>query len=751
MKTLTLNLILILFVSLCYGQYSQTTTADFNGNTNFNISTINDELKLTPDLGTGADGDLYIAPGGTAKTDGTKTYVINNNPSGQNSIQVYSASGFSIGDEVLIITLQDVNTDLNTNLAGQYEFRRIITILPTALILDLNLTNTYNSGTGMKHQVIRVPNYHNVSLDYGANLTCDGWNGSIGGILCFRAKGTINIAALANISAIGKGFPGGSSITAEGVGYQGECLLGPGTPSGNYLLNSGGGGGFLWSPILGNAAAGGGGGSYGSTGTKGSNGTNGYPGYYAYGGDSGIIVGNQFLSKIYYGGAGGGGSQNYTNSGSSGKGGEGGGIIYISCDSIFISGKINCSGGDGAIANNNNGAGAGGAGAGGSIYIISQKNVNCGNNFVVSIGGMGGHVGINGGNGGNGRIRIDAPVLTGTTLPPVGYNGVSFALIGTSITQPLIKTNTQCWGTLTYTKNTSAPGTSIKVDVLNNSGSVLQSNVSSGSTLSTSNDTIKLKVALLNSYGNQTPIFHDWTLTLITAPSATITPAGSTTFCQGGSVALNANTGAGFTYVWQKNGNTISGASSSSYNATQSGSYTVIVSNGCSAASSPVAVTVNPLPPTPIITLNGNVLSSDATNGNQWWFSNNGITYNTISGATSQNYSPTQNGYCFVIVTDNNSCDSDTSNIIHFTSVDIPEIIANNEIIIYPNPTNDKINIEGLQAGTMELISSTGHIIKNFKITGTKTILDMSNLSVGVYVLRMKSKDGIVTKKLIKE
>ncbi|MBL0072245.1 MAG: hypothetical protein IPP34_10775 [Bacteroidetes bacterium] len=35
-------------------------------------------------------------------------------------------------------------------------------------------------------------------------------------------------------------------------------------------------------------------------------------------------------------------------------------------------------------------------------------------------------------------------------------------------------------------------------------------------------------------------------------PTATITAGGPTTFCAGGSVALNANTGTGLTYQWKK-------------------------------------------------------------------------------------------------------------------------------------------------------------------------------------------------------
>jgi len=66
-------------------------------------------------------------------------------------------------------------------------------------------------------------------------------------------------------------------------------------------------------------------------------------------------------------------------------------------------------------------------------------------------------------------------------------------------------------------------------------------------------------------------------------PSATITASGSTTFCTGGSVTLNAGTGTGITYLWKKNNVTISGATSSSYVATTTGSYTCNLTNSCGA------------------------------------------------------------------------------------------------------------------------------------------------------------------------
>jgi Zn-dependent metalloprotease/uncharacterized protein YjdB len=84
----------------------------------------------------------------------------------------------------------------------------------------------------------------------------------------------------------------------------------------------------------------------------------------------------------------------------------------------------------------------------------------------------------------------------------------------------------------------------------------------------------------------------------VAPPPATITPSTSTTFCAGGSVVLNANAGAGFTYQWQLAGVPIGGATNIAYTASIGGNYSVIVTNssGCSTTSANTLVTVNPLP-----------------------------------------------------------------------------------------------------------------------------------------------------------
>ncbi|HLG36432.1 MAG TPA: M64 family metallopeptidase, partial [Bacteroidia bacterium] len=88
-------------------------------------------------------------------------------------------------------------------------------------------------------------------------------------------------------------------------------------------------------------------------------------------------------------------------------------------------------------------------------------------------------------------------------------------------------------------------------------------------------------------------------ITVNPLPTATITPDGATTFCQGGFVTLTSS--AASSYNWS------TGATTQSITVTSSGNYYVTVTDayGCSATSSAATVTVNPQPPVPTITSGG--------------------------------------------------------------------------------------------------------------------------------------------------
>ncbi len=78
------------------------------------------------------------------------------------------------------------------------------------------------------------------------------------------------------------------------------------------------------------------------------------------------------------------------------------------------------------------------------------------------------------------------------------------------------------------------------------------------------------------------------------SPTATITSGSPTTICPTDSVVLTASSSVGDTYQWRKDGANISGATSVTFAAKETGAYTVAVTNsgGCSNISNTINVTV---------------------------------------------------------------------------------------------------------------------------------------------------------------
>jgi hypothetical protein len=158
-------------------------------------------------------------------------------------------------------------------------------------------------------------------------------------------------------------------------------------------------------------------------------------------------------------------------------------------------------------------------------------------------------------------------------------------------------------------------------------------------------------------------------VTVTPGPTATATAAGLTTFCQGGAVDLLANTGAGLSYQWQNNGVNINGAIQSTYTASTTGSYAVIVTNAsCSATSNTIAVTVVEYPqayisPSGSTTFcQGNSVLLSATTGSSYtyqWLKNGA----TINGATSQTYLASEAGDYSVTITNSGSCSSTSTEV----------------------------------------------------------------------------------------
>ena len=224
--------------------------------------------------------------------------------------------------------------------------------------------------------------------------------------------------------------------------------------------------------------------------------------------------------------------------------------------------------------------------------------------------------------------------------------------------------------------------------------------------------------------------------------------ASFNTICQNDNVALILTGQTPMTSLqWQLSTDNItwfniSGANASNYNfiANNLGTYyfRVIVSNNCGTATSNVVnLTVNPIPPTPTISLISSyppILYSNATTGNQWYNLNG-----AIQGATNQTYQVIENGTYYVIVTENN-CQSLPSDVITINNVSI-ESYDNNDVIVYPIPASDMIYIQTNHTILEAILyDNLGRLI----IRTNEQQLNLENATNGVYYLIIKLQDKVI-------
>jgi GH25 family lysozyme M1 (1,4-beta-N-acetylmuramidase) len=221
------------------------------------------------------------------------------------------------------------------------------------------------------------------------------------------------------------------------------------------------------------------------------------------------------------------------------------------------------------------------------------------------------------------------------------------------------------------------------------------------------------------------------TLSVKPSPSATITPNGSTTICQGDSVELSASAGNPL-YQWS------TGESTENIFAKFGGNYWVTVTNvnNCSASSTPTIITVNPLPPTPSITPDGDTLVSSQAITYQWYLNNT-----LITGATNQDLRVSQNGQYQVEITDSNGCKS-MSHVFNYTGTLINNVAAVFNFTVMPNPADGYIYAAmGIQGDyEFELLNEIGQVIAT-KQTRQTDIFDTETLAAGIYFLRAIDKN----------
>lgn len=227
--------------------------------------------------------------------------------------------------------------------------------------------------------------------------------------------------------------------------------------------------------------------------------------------------------------------------------------------------------------------------------------------------------------------------------------------------------------------------------------------------------------------------------------AAFITPDGPTTFCEGDSVVLHAVTGMGYTYQWMQDGNNIQGATTPSYKTKIPAQYAVAITNtdACTTVSPVTRVAVNRLP-TPVIIQNGFVLSVSGGGMSFQWYLNG----QPIQGATAATYTPAVPGDYSVMVTNGNSC-SGISAVKNVSVVGVPAVVANTNVVIYPNPSVNVVHIDAPININVRISSLDGRELM-YKINAKD--IDVSSMANAVYIISITDANGIVIKneKLVK-
>ncbi|WP_276132514.1 T9SS type A sorting domain-containing protein [Polluticoccus soli] len=267
-----------------------------------------------------------------------------------------------------------------------------------------------------------------------------------------------------------------------------------------------------------------------------------------------------------------------------------------------------------------------------------------------------------------------------------------------------------------------------------------------------------------------------------TPPAVTSYASPGDTICMGNTAAFYAlvTSGANPQYQWMKNGSPIAGETNATFVsktlATGDVINCVVTTTGCGStltASSnshnivivdkkPAGVSISASPglqvsPWQLVTFTANVINGGLTPTFQWKLNGN-----NIPGATGQTWSASNlvnNDAVSVEVTSSSDCaapaTATSQAVVVNINTSVEGVSRQNAIRLYPNPNNGMFTIEhgNVNGATYEIVNAIGQVV--FKgecsTTSTQTQVAVHDLSVGVYVVKLRSGDAISFTRLVIE
>ncbi len=74
-----------------------------------------------------------------------------------------------------------------------------------------------------------------------------------------------------------------------------------------------------------------------------------------------------------------------------------------------------------------------------------------------------------------------------------------------------------------------------------------------------------------------------------------------------------------------------------------------------------------------------------------------------------------------------------------------------NNIVLYPNPVSNNLAVGTTLKAEISIINTQGQLVRALSTNGNLTNIDVSDLSNGVYIMKVKTEKGIEMKKFVKE
>ncbi len=228
------------------------------------------------------------------------------------------------------------------------------------------------------------------------------------------------------------------------------------------------------------------------------------------------------------------------------------------------------------------------------------------------------------------------------------------------------------------------------------------------------------------------------------------------TACFGDSIKLSSS--GLFFWQWYMDTTAIVGATDSMVTVYSSGNYYVSLMNdfGCSAFSDSLYLAFLNLPPQPTFWQTGNVLETMMSGYELQWY----LDGTAIPGATQQTLTITQSGYYTLEAKNSFGCAIMSQQ--YYANYSSMQEFSNSgfyDLLVYPNPANDIVNISFTGSQNDNLSITVSDIIGKQLISLTENIsqgsniytLNISDLPAGMYMISLSSEQGTTGIKLIAE